>query len=332
MGPAAMKDRPGANLRVEVGSRWSRGRDFWSPTVTRVVCFFRDRAPGIELYLSEIRSGALLTADEETQLADAIERGDRDARARLIQSNLRLVVKIAREFQGHGLSLDDLIGEGNLGLIRAAQDFNPKFRTRFSTYAAYWIKQAIRAALTNTGAAIRLPAHMVGMLGRWKRAERNLRRDRGREPSFGEIADELKLSAVQRDMVRHALETRQLVRDGHRDLERDTVWTCEETSDSRESHESEWEAQEERAAVVKRLERLDERERMVVCLRFGLEGSGPMTLQEVGKRLGVTREWVRKIELRAVRKLDDRPTPWTTMRRSPRRRGESSVPEFAQTA
>src|SRR5262245_43332575 len=171
----------------------------------RVFCFCKDRTPGLELYLSEIRSGELLTADQETDLATAIERGDRDARSRLIQCNLRLVVKIARQFRGHGLSFDDLIGEGYLGLIRAAQDFDPKLPTRFSTYAAYWIKQAIRAALTNTGATIRLPAHMVGLLGKWKRAERELRREHGREPVFDEIAALLCLSAVQRDMVRHAL-------------------------------------------------------------------------------------------------------------------------------
>lgn len=279
--------------------------------MTRAFYFPGDRAPCLDMYLSEIRNDALLSSEEEGQLAAAIERGDRDARSRMIQANLRLVVKIARQFQGHGLTLEDLVGEGNLGLIRAAQDFDPTFRTRFSTYAAYWIKQAIRAALTNTTSTIRLPAHMVGLLGRWKRNERTLRRDKGREPSFQEIADSLELTAVQREMVRHALETRHLIREGHRELDSENTWTCDETSDHRPSHESEFEAAEERLAVRKRLDRLDERERMVVCLRFGLEGGQPLTLQEVGRRLGVTREWVRKIELRAVRKMDDRHNWWS---------------------
>jgi RNA polymerase primary sigma factor len=260
----------------------------------------------LDLYLSETRHHALLTAQEETSLAAAIERGDRNARARMIEANLRLVVKIARQFHGRGLGLDDLIGEGNLGLIRAAQDFNPRFGTRFSTYAAYWIKQAIRAALTNTTATIRLPAHMVGLLGRWRRTERDLRREHGREPTFTEIADSLGLTHVQRELVHHALSTRMLVREGTRESPGESRCICGGSSDPTRSHEAEWEAEEERQAVRRRLERLDARERLVVALRFGLEGDRPLTLQEVGRRLGVTREWVRKIEQRAVRKLDDR--------------------------
>jgi RNA polymerase primary sigma factor len=289
----------------------------------------------LDIYLSEIRQDTLLSAQEEGQLASAIERGDREARTRMISANLRLVVKIARQFQGHGLSLDDLVGEGNLGLIRAAQDFDPSFGTRFSTYAAYWIKQAIRAALTNTTATIRLPAHMVGLLGRWRRVERLLRRDLGRDPLFQEIADNLKLTPMQREMVRHALLTRHLVREGHQEMDGDTTWSCTETTDPRLSHESECDADEERKAVTKRLDRLDDRERMVVCLRFGLCGDGPLTLQEVGKRLGVTREWVRKIELRAVRKLDDRTRGWSVPRKTPRARVAAhtdSKEALAQTA
>ncbi len=301
--------------------------------MTRAFYVSGSRGPCLDLYLSEIRHDALLSAEDEGRLAAAIERGDRDARGRMIQANLRLVVKIARQFQGHGLSLDDLIGEGNLGLIRAAQDFNAAFRTRFSTYAAYWIKQAIRAALTNTTSTIRLPAHMVGMLGRWKRNERILRREMGREPTFQEIADATKLTPVQREMVRHALETRHLIREGHRELDAENAWSCDETSDHRPSHESEFEAAEERLAIRQRLDRLDERERMVVCLRFGLDGDQPLTLQEVGRRLGVTREWVRKIELRAVKKLDDRggwwPTPASTRRTT---RAIAPAAPLAQTA
>ena len=138
----------------------------------------------LQTYFRDINQNGLLSAAEERVLADAIARGDRDARSRMIQANLRLVVKIAREYLGRGMVLDDLIGEGNLGLIRAAEDYDPRFGTRFSTYASYWIKQAIRHALINTTATIRLPAHMVGLLTRWRRAERTLSRERGCIPTL----------------------------------------------------------------------------------------------------------------------------------------------------
>src|SRR3954451_24945123 len=147
----------------------------------------------LNLYLREIKDGPLLSAAEERELAEAIARGDRVARARMIQANLRLVVKIARDYLGRGMVLDDLIGEGNLGLIRAAEEFNPRFGTRFSTYASYWIKQGIRHALTNTAATIRLPAHMVTLLSKWRKAERAMYRDLGRMPGFDEVADALGL-------------------------------------------------------------------------------------------------------------------------------------------
>src|SRR5260221_636229 len=148
----------------------------------------------LNLYLREIKDGPLLSAIEERQLAEAIAQGDRDARARMIKSNLRLVVKIARDYLGRGMVLDDLIGEGNLGLIRAAEEFDPRFGTRFSTYASYWIKQAIRHALINTSATIRLPAHMVGLLTKWRRAERALTPEFGYPPTFDEVASFLHLS------------------------------------------------------------------------------------------------------------------------------------------
>jgi RNA polymerase primary sigma factor len=289
----------------------------------------------LDAYLNEIRRDALLSSHEEANLAEAIARGDRDARSRMIQANLRLVVKIARQFLGRGLQLEDLVGEGNLGLIRAAQDFDPRFGTRFSTYAAYWIKQSIRQALTNTTATIRLPAHMVGLLGRWRRAERGLQRELDREPSFKEIADALELSATQRDLVTQALTTRHLLQEGSQSS--DTCWTSDEACDPHDSPDLECEAREEQRAVLNRLDRLDERERTVVSLRFGLEGNRPLTLKEIGQRLGVTREWVRKIELRAVRKLDDRhverTSPGSGVRPRPEPTRSTAYPRLlAQTA
>jgi RNA polymerase primary sigma factor len=255
---------------------------------------------GMDIYLRQIRDDALLSGAEECALAEAIKAGDRDARARMIRSNLRLVVKIARDYTGRGMSLEDLIGEGNLGLIRAAEDFDPRFGTRFSTYASHWIKQAIRHALTNTTATIRLPAHMVTLLSKWRKAERALTRELGQSPTFEQVAITLGLSDAQRVLVERARRASQLRLEGGDD----EGWSPDEAAANHEGPDAALEAADERRHLLKRLDRLDARERTIVSLRFGLDGDDPMTLKEVGKRLGVTREWVRKIEVRAVKKLD----------------------------
>ena len=259
----------------------------------------------LQLYLREIKDDVLLTSAEECELAMAIARGDSDARARMIRCNLRLVVKIARDFVGRGVVFDDLIGEGNLGLIRAAEEFDPRFGTRFSTYASYWIKQAIRHALINTTSTIRLPAHMVGLLTKWRRAERALRREAGRVPTFEEIAAYLHLSETQKSLVGKARQARQLKLEGSitADVGR---WSPNDSIDRHEAPDLLLEADDERDILFSRMDRLDARERAILSFRYGLEGELPLTLKEIGRRLGVTREWVRKIELRAVRKLDDR--------------------------
>jgi RNA polymerase primary sigma factor len=275
---------------------------------------------GLQIYLQDIKDDALLTAAEERELAAAIALGDKDARKRMIEANLRLVVKIARDYVGRGIALDDLIGEGNLGLIRATQEYDPRFGTRFSTYASYWIKQAIRHALINTTATIRLPAHMVGLLTRWRRAERALCKEQRRAPSFEEIASFLGLSEMQKTLVARAQKARQLKLENG--MAGDTNhWSPDEAIDERESPESSLDADDDRALLRSRMNRLDDRERAILSWRYGLEGASPLTLKEIGRRLGVTREWVRKIELRAVRKLgDQRPeAPRRAARRAPRR-------------
>jgi RNA polymerase primary sigma factor len=257
----------------------------------------------LQVYLREINDESLLTATEECTLAQAIAQGDSQARTRMIQANLRLVVKIAREFVGRGMILEDLIGEGNLGLIRATEEFEPCFGTRFSTYASYWIKQAIRHALVNTAATIRLPAHMVGLLSKWRRAERALLREQGHSPSFSDVAAFLGLSQSQQTMVLQARLARQLKVESTvtQDSSR---WPRGNSWDQYEPPEAVLEADDERLALSRRMERLDPRERAVLRLRYGLDGEPPLTLKEIGRRLGVTREWARKIELRAVRKLN----------------------------
>jgi RNA polymerase primary sigma factor len=287
----------------------------------------------LSIYLREIRDETLLSASEECALAEAIRRGDSDARARMIQANLRLVVKIAREYVGRGLVLDDLIGEGNLGLIRAAEEYDPRFGTRFSTYASYWIKQAIRHALINTTATIRLPAHMVGLLTKWRRAERALARQFDAPPSFDQVAVVLGLSDSQRVLVERARRASKLRLESGAG-EDEGAWSPDESAQASTAPEAALEAEDERQDLLRRLARLDERERAILALRFGLDGEIPLTLKEVGRRLGVTREWVRKIEMRAVRKLENAvepqeatdPNPRTEPRPPTRRAAPTSWP------
>ena len=158
----------------------------------------------LQSYLRSIKEVTLLTASEECVLAEAIARGDKNAFNRMIQANLRLVVKIARDFLGRGLLLDDLISEGNIGLIRAAEQFQPRYGTRFSTYASYWIKQSIRQAVSNSTSLIRLPAHVLALFGKWRKAERSLGRELARTPSFDEVALALGLSETQKMLMSRA--------------------------------------------------------------------------------------------------------------------------------
>ena len=242
----------------------------------------------------------------------------------MIEANLRLVVKIARDYLGRGMLIDDLIGEGNLGLIRAAEEFDPGFGTRFSTYASYWIKQAIRHALINTSTTIRLPAHMFGLLTKWRRAERLLCRERGGAPSFDEVAAHLGLTENQKSLVAKARRASQLKLESSLGDE-DASWSPDESMNCSQAPETAMEISEDRAEVLRRLDRLDERERLVISLRFGLLDEAPLTLKEIGRRIGVTREWVRKIELRAVSKLTAAAAPASSAS-SPRTRQPKSRP------
>ncbi len=282
----------------------------------------RDRGirTGLQMYLDDLKDDVLLTAAEECALAAAIARGDQGAKRRLIEANLRLVVKIARDYIGRGIAIDDLIGEGNLGLIRATEEYDPRFGTRFSTYASYWIKQSIRHALINTTATIRLPAHMVGLLTKWRRMERSLCRELRRAPTFDETADALELSPMQRTLVARAMRARQLRLENTMASD-EARWSPDESVGHGDAPDSALESEDDRVQLYRRMDRLDERERAVIALRYGLGGSNPLTLKEIGRRLGVTREWVRKIELRAVRKLDDKEPEVTrrSTRRMPRR-------------
>jgi len=256
----------------------------------------------LQTYFRDINEVSLLSDTEERELAEAIARGDSQARSQMIQANLRLVVRIAKDYLGRGMMLEDLIGEGNLGLIRAVKDYQLSFGTRFSTYASYWIKQKIREAVINTSKTIRLPSHMFGNLNRWRQTERTLAREYGRSPTFDEVADCLGLSETQRDLIAKAKRANQLKLESSVSAD-DGAWSPEESPDPSEAADAALDREEQRAELLKRMRQLDDRERQVLTLRFGLTGGDPMTLKEIGLRLGITREWVRKIELRAVNRL-----------------------------
>lgn len=312
---------------------WRRRADLGASPMTRAIYSRNTGAGGgvLDLYLHEIKDDRLLTAYEECSLAEAIASGDSVARCTMIQSNLRLVVKIAREYVGRGLSLEDLVGEGNLGLIRAAKEYDPTFGTRFSTYASYWIKQAIRHALTNTTATIRLPAHMVGLLTKWRRTERALSKELGQAPTDEQIAVSLGLTESQRELIAHAKRALQVRSEGG--TVDDGGWSADESPDHVQPPDELIEAADERINILRRLDRLDRRERAIVSLRYGLEGNTPMTLKEVGKRMGVTREWVRKLEIQAVRKLtDDYVPPVPEPKTNPKRKTKQRCPGRPKTS
>jgi RNA polymerase primary sigma factor len=243
-----------------------------------------------------------LTSDDERRLAARIAEGDCDARNALVQANLGLVVRIARAYVDRGLMMEDLVGEGNLGLIRAAQEFDPRFGTRFSTYATYWIKDSILSALMNTTSTIRVPAHMVKLLLKWRRTEQALGCARGRPPRFEEVAKALGLTEEQKDLVAKARQASGLQPGGSLAAESYTRSTAR-TMVAHQEPEAMLEAIDDRDDLQRRLERLGSRERMILSLRYGLGGEPPLTLQEIGCRLGVTKEWVRQITTQAIRQL-----------------------------
>ncbi len=252
------------------------------------------------------RLGGLSRA-EEREVAALIAAGDQAARNRLVLANLGLVITIARKYQGHGLALDDLVGEGNLGLIRAAQDFDPDFGTRFCSYAGYWIRQAIRDALINRTATIRLPSHLVRLLARWERAEQFLREEKKYPPSFDEVAAHLGLTQSAQKLVQKAQHTFRVKPESR--IQADQCdWSSHEPIDAYSRPDDRIRSQEDREDLASRMRCLDERELKVLNTRFGLGGESPLTLKEVGEVMGLTKEYIRVIERRAIRKLGSLPS------------------------
>jgi RNA polymerase primary sigma factor len=255
-----------------------------------------------ELYLREINETPLLAAEEEKRLAHRIERGDPEARDHLVRANLRLVVSLARSYTGKGLCLADLIAEGNLGLLRAVEGFDPSMETRFSTYATYWIKQSIKRALLNTGKTIRVPAYMAELLTKWRRSSARLQEELGRAPTREEIAASLHLTKKKLKIIQKALRIHEAIQQGDgpdagRFLE-DTLADHSATAPDVGMTRS-----DELRQVLSLLGELDERSAAVLRLRYGLDGEEPKTLKEIGDHLGLTRERVRQIERDALGRL-----------------------------
>lgn len=258
----------------------------------------------LETYLREINETSLLSAKDEQELAERIADGDVRARDRMVRANLRLVVNIARGYTGKGLSLQDLIEEGNLGLLRAVEGFDPAVGTRFSTYASYWIKQSIKRALINSAKTIRIPAYMVELLSKWRRANARLAEELGRTPTPEEIARVLGLPRKKLPIIKKAI---RIYNSTPQTDQAEAGWSLGEMimDERMKTPEDELVEHDALTHVLQMIETMDAREATVLRMRFGLDDTESHTLKEIGQRLGLTRERVRQIETEALSKLAD---------------------------
>ena len=256
----------------------------------------------VKMYLKEIGKIELLNAEQERDIAQRMADGDEDAKEMLINSNLRLVVSIAKKYMNRGLSLLDLIQEGNIGLIKAVEKFDYTKGFKFSTYATWWIRQAITRAIADQARTIRIPVHMVETINKLTRVQRQLVQDLGREPTTEELAKEMGMEPAKIREIQK--------------ISQDPISIDKPVGEEEDSHLVDFISNDELAApeeevarillkedLIKALNSLTERERKVIELRFGLKDGIPMTLEQVGKKLGVTRERIRQIEAKAIRKL-----------------------------
>jgi RNA polymerase primary sigma factor len=258
-----------------------------------------------ETYLHDINETPLLTAAEEKDLAYRVEGGDTEARDHLIRANLRLVVKIARAYSGHGMALADLIAEGNFGLLRAVEGFDPSRNIRFSTYASYWIKQSIKRAQINTGKTIRIPAYMVELLSKWRRANAELQDRLGRAPTPDEVAAILQLPKKRMGILKRAIRVYNNIPQTD---QAESGCTLDETLMDLQADAPETALVEadDHQRILSLLADMEHRDATVLRMRYGLIDDQPRTLKEIGDSLGLTRERVRQIENDALKKLRGR--------------------------
>lgn len=260
----------------------------------------------LDTYFAQIKSTPLLDADEERDLARRVRAGDAEARDQMVRANLRLVVSVARRFLGRGLGLQDLIEEGNIGLLKAVGRYDPERGVRFSTYATFWVKQAIRMALINTTRTIRVPPHAVALLTQWDRAATQLHEKLGRPARYEEIVRSLNITSKELALLRQA----QRICDATMlsDQEGDSEVSLDEmVVDHRcEAPDRDLVQADTARRIRGLLNELEEREATVLKLRFGLADEQPKTLRTIGDRLGLTYERVRQIESKALNKLGAR--------------------------
>ena len=256
----------------------------------------------IKLYLNELKKSSLLSPEEEKTLGKRILRGDEDARKQMIESNLRLVVKIAKKYLFRGLPLSDLIEEGNIGLIKAVERFSPAKKSRFSTYASWWIIQSIERALVNQAHIIRLPMHISSDLNKLARVVRSLFNQLKREPSNEEVARMMKLKSDYIEGLKKVVYRTYSIESP---IGKGTDYSLKNTIRDQDSDRPIFllENVERFEKVSSWLEQLSEQEKRIIVLRYGLDDGDPQTLQAIGKRFGVTRERVRQVESKALEKL-----------------------------
>lgn len=265
-----------------------------------------DASSDLRAYLRRIHQTPLLTAEEEKELGRRIQEESCFAsRDKMIRANLRLVVSIARKYEHRGLELPDLIAEGNIGLLKAVENFEPRHNARLSTYAAWWIRQSIKRALINAVQPIHVPAYMVDLIARWKRASAEFEERHGRTPTLTELAREMNLPLKKARIVRRAM--RAYRKPGRRTLRNEEGEEVDFTllleDDRTPGPEQTVSTNDQLAAMHQLLQTIDQREAMILRLRYGLGDEEPMTLVDVGRRVGLTRERVRQIAGQALGKM-----------------------------